>query len=340
MPVMLEDHWYIACRSRALGRKPLAVTLFDKPLVLYRGPKNRALALEDRCLHRGAPLSAGRVSEGELQCPYHGWRYNAAGELAHIPAQIEPEAGSTPPCIQAYDCMEQDGYIWVCPGESPSRARPLSFAHLGERGWTSFRMDTVFEAPVEACLENFLDCPHATFVHRYWFRAPTTEVVRSVTRTLEDGALTEYFKEPRKKSLVWSLLSRDSATLRHTDRFIAPATSRVDYEFSDGRYYIITSSCTPISAAKTRVHTVISFRYPRLGPLVRLFFEPLSRLIIKQDVDILKRQQDNLRRFQQPEFRIIEQDVLIQAIQQWRKALREGGPTPEAGIETHVDLRL
>ncbi len=85
--------------------------------------------------------------------------------------------------------------------------------------------------------------------------------------------------------------------MRHTDRFIAPATSRVDYEFSDGRYYIITSSCTPVGAHETQVYTVISFRFGRIGALVRLFFEPLSHVIIRQDTRMLRLQQANLRRF-------------------------------------------
>lgn len=337
---MLEDDWYIACESRALRRRPGAVTLFDSPVVLFRDAAGRPHALEDRCLHRGAPLSQGRVTDNALECPYHGWRYTGDGRVAEIPAAPQDSAPPADACLRSYPCLEQDGYVWVCPSGSPARDAPIPFAHLGERGWTSFRMRTRFEAPVDACLENFLDCPHATFVHRFWFRAPTAKPVKTITHTLADGASTEYFEEPREKSVIWSLLSAKHAHMRHTDRFIAPATSRVDYEFSDGRYYIITSSCTPIGAHETQVYTVISFRFGRIGALVRLFFEPLSHLIIRQDTKMLRLQQANLRRFGGPPFRVTEQDVLIRHILAWRKALREGQPPPEPGDVTHAPMRL
>jgi hypothetical protein len=69
-------------------------------------------------------------------------------------------------------------------------------------------METLFRGGVKACPENLLDCPHATHVHRYWFRSPIFRPVRAVVRTLDDGAVTEYLEEPGEKSLVWSLLSQ------------------------------------------------------------------------------------------------------------------------------------
>lgn len=337
---MLEDHWYIACRARDLGRRPLRVVLFGRPLVLFRDRASRPAALEDRCLHRGAPLSRGRLVRGEIQCPYHGWRYDRQGGITHIPARPPGEPPIAGDRLRHHACVEQDGYIWTCPGRDPARDRPHAFPHLNEAGWTSFRMDTRFHAPVEACLENFLDCPHASFVHRFWFRTPAARLTRTLTRVLDDGAVSEYQDEPREKSVVWSLLSRRRATLHHSDRFIAPATSQVEYRFSDGRHYIITSSCTPIQARETRVHTVMSFRFGAIGPLIRLLFEPLSRLIIRQDVAMLRAQQDNLARFGPRGFRIIDQDLLIRHILAWRQALQEGTAPPQTGQETHVDMCL
>lgn len=339
---MLQDYWYIACEARAVRRKPVAIRLFDQPIVIFRDAQGRPAALQDRCAHRGAPLSKGRLCDGTLECPYHGWRYDAGGQVVSIPARpdIPPE------CVQgtlvpSYACLEQDGYIWISLAQRPAQSAPLRFPYIDQPGWTSFRMNTYFPAPVEACLENFLDCPHATFVHRFWFRAPTAKPVRAVTRSLSDGAVTEYYEEPREKSLVWSLLApRAGMSMQHTDRFIAPATSRVDYLFSNGRHYVITSSCTPLSAQETRVHTVISFRFGRIGKLIRLFFQPLSRYIIRQDVKILKLQQDNIRRFTDGAFQVIEQDVLIRHIRAWRQALRSGAPPPPAGREEHVKLQL
>lgn len=268
-----------------------------------------------------------------IQCPYHGWQFDTRGQLAGIPAL---PAGEQPEIkIPNYHCTAQDGYVWVCLAEKPAQEKPLPFPNINEPGWHSFRLRTTFNAPVAQCLENFLDCPHAVYVHDSWFRSATGKSVSAVVRSLPDGAEVEYTDEPREKSLVWSLgLQKKSSSIRHTDRFIAPATSRVDYIFSDNKHYIITSSCTPVSDDKTEVFTVISYRYGKLGVFVRLFFEPLSRIIIRQDVDIMRKQRDNVRDFGGERFYNSKIDFLIPHILKWREAMAEGNQLSDnAGFE-------
>ena len=333
---MLENYWYIACRSNKLKRKPITVTIFNKPLVLFRNQHNQASALEDCCQHRNAPLSCGKVINGSIQCPYHGWRYSSDGQLVEIPYSNTLPVSS----IRNYSCCEQDGYVWVSIGQVKTGLKPYSFPHLDQAGWTSFRLDTLFTGSISACLENFLDCPHATQVHKSWFRSPTAKPVKAIVKTLDDGAVAEYFNEPREKSVIWSLLSPSGEEMKHTDRFIAPATSRVDYHFAKGRKYIISSCCTPINENTTRVHTVISFKYGLLGPLIRLFFKPLSQIIINQDVKIMQLQHNNVQRFGQSNFTVIAEDLLFKQISAWRKSIKEGTTPPKSGEETHVDMRL
>lgn len=333
-------YWQIACRSRDVRRTPVAVTLGGRALVLFRDAQRAAVALEDRCAHRNAPLSNGRVCDGRLQCRYHGWEYDAAGRVVHIPALPGAIALADAPRIAKYYTREQDGFIWVAAGDAPPAVDPYRFPHLGERGWTSFVMRTRFRSTVEACLENFLDCPHATFVHRYWFRAPTAKPVRATVRATDDGAVAEFFEEPRKKSAVWWLLAPRGGAMEHTDRFIAPSTSRVDYRFPGGLHYIISSSCTEVAEGEIDVFTVISFRWGWLGPLVRLYFEPLSRHIIRQDVDILAAQHANIERFGGPRFRSTAADLLGAHITAWRRALAANAPPPAADAPRDVEIRL
>jgi len=332
--------WQIVCRSSELGRGPAKFNVRERPVVLFRDASGKVAALEDRCAHRNAPLSIGRVCNGRLRCAYHGWEYDAEGRVAHVPALPEAAAGASGFRVARYPALEQQEFVWISFGDDPPREPPPEFPHFREPGWTSFVMKNRFRATVEACLENFLDCPHATFVHRYWFRAPTARPVRAVVRTLEDGAVAEFFEEPRKKSVVWSLLAPGGGDMQHTDRFIAPATSRVDYRFPNGLHYIISSSCTELGPADTEVYTVISFRFGRIGPLIRLYFEPLSRLIITQDVKILAAQQGNVARFGGPRFASTRADLLAPHIAAWRQALSSGKAPPPPGKEQHVEIRL
>src|SRR6266516_4108439 len=79
--------WLIACLSKELkSGSPFGVVLDEQLLVLFRDERGRPVALEDRCLHRNAPLSVGRVREGRLQCAYHGWTYDRTGAVGEAPA--------------------------------------------------------------------------------------------------------------------------------------------------------------------------------------------------------------------------------------------------------------
>jgi phenylpropionate dioxygenase-like ring-hydroxylating dioxygenase large terminal subunit len=335
---VLGPYWQIAAKARDLARKPLRAFVDEQHLVLFRTDSGEIGALEDRCAHRNAPLSQGRVCGDHLQCPYHGWKYDSRGSLVEVPA-LRDHAGRAELRVPHYRAVESQGFIWVAPSAHAGVAPPR-FPHLGERGWTSFVMRTRFQGSVEACLENFLDCPHATFVHRYWFRAPTARPVRTVVRTLEDGAVAEFFDEPRKRSLVWWLLAPRGGAMRHTDRFIQPAMSRVDYEFPSGLHYIISSSCTRRTAAETEVFTVMSFRWGWLGPLVRLYFEPLSRWIIRQDVAMLGAQQANIERFGGARFSSTRADLLGRYIHEWRASLGGRSAPPAAGQEHAQEIQL
>ena len=183
--------------------------------------------------------------------------------------------------------------------------------------------------------------PHAVYVHNSWFRAPTGKPVRALLRRNADGAQIEYENEPREKSLVWKLLQNSDTEMRHTDRFIAPATSRVDYRFSDGKHYIVTSSCTPLDKDTTEVHTVVSYKFGRLNPFIRLVFQPLSQLIIRQDVAMMKQQRDNIDRFGgRARFCNSAADLLMPEITAWRKTLAEGGTPEVAGVVREQELHL
>jgi phenylpropionate dioxygenase-like ring-hydroxylating dioxygenase large terminal subunit len=282
----------------------------------------------------------GKVAGGGLECAYHGWRYDDVGRVVEVPALPKPAATQSAYSVKRYPASEQDGFVWVSINDVNPAVTPPAFPYLTQPGWTSFTMKTLFRAPMEACLENFLDVPHATFLHRYWFRAPTAREIKARVRTLDDGVEAEFFEEPRKKSLIWWLLAPRGGAMRHTDRFIAPRTSRVDYTFPGGLHYVITSSCTPIEEYSTQVYTVISFRYPVFGWLVRLFFEPLARRIIRQDLGMLNEQYANIERFGGPSFSNTRADLLGYHIAAWRRALSTGTSPPAAGEEQDVVIRI
>ncbi|HTS38863.1 MAG TPA: aromatic ring-hydroxylating dioxygenase subunit alpha [Candidatus Solibacter sp.] len=305
----LKDYWYIAAESRELRQKPLAVAPLGERMVLFRMGDGRVAALEDRCSHRNIALSQGTVASGCVTCPYHGWSFDAAGRCVKIPSLGSCDRLPTHG-VRAYPVREQAGYIWIYPGESIPESGPFEFPHEEERNWTTFRMRTRFAATVESCLENFLDCPHTVYVHGGWFRNHDTKELSAIVRSTANSVEVEFRGEPITKSLVSQLFFPNGKELRHTDRFLMPNISRVDYDFGPDRHFIITSQCTPLSEFETDVFTVISFSFGRIAPLVRLLLEPICRKIIRQDVDILAAQTEQVRRFRGAQFSHVQTDLL------------------------------
>ncbi len=333
----LKDYWYIAAESRQLREKPLGITVFGEPIVLFRsGPE--VAALQDRCSHRNMALSAGSVASGCVTCPYHGWQFNGAGRCVRIPSL--GQSGRLPGHgVRAYPVRECAGFVWVYPGESLPDSEPFSFPHYGERGWSSFRMKTRFQAGVEACLENFLDCPHTAYVHQGWFRSHDTRSLSAVVRTNPESVEVEFRGEPITASIVSRLFFPAGGQLRHTDRFLMPNISRVDYDFGPQRHFIITSQCTPRGEFETDVYTIITFSFGRIAPLVRLLLEPICRRIIRQDVEILAAQTAQIRRFGGPQFCHVETDLLGLKIQSLRRrAERSESPVGVNDSEREISI--
>lgn len=336
----LRDFWYIACESTQLRRQPVAATIFKESMVLWRDAAGQASAALDRCAHRNVPLSAGAVRDGCVTCPYHGWRFNGAGKCTHVPSLAAGRSIPAAAKVPVFRAMEQDGYVWVCPGDGTPPERPRDFPHCGEKGWRTFRMKTRFNSSVEACLENFLDCPHTSTVHRGWFRNPDPREIAALVRRWPDSVEVEFQNEPTTGSLVSRLFYPKNSQLQHTDQFLMPNISRVVYKFDATHHFIITSQATPVNDGVTDVYTVISFCYGRLGGLVQLFFEPMSRHIIRQDVDILALHGPQIGKFGGEHYTHVETDLIGLHMQSLRRRADRGEPPPESSPEHTIQIRF
>lgn len=163
-----RDHWWPVALADDVGAAPVPVTLLDEPLVLWRDGAGAVQAFADRCPHRGARLSLGAVVEGQLQCPYHGWRFDGQGQCQRVPAL----PGFTPPADHRavrYAVTVAHGLLWVCLGE-PVADGPPPLPALPARCVLHGPFDVATSAP--RAVENFLDTAHFAFVHAGWLGDP------------------------------------------------------------------------------------------------------------------------------------------------------------------------
>lgn len=161
-----RNAWYVAAWDREVGREPLARTILDEPVVLYRTEDGRPVALEDRCCHRHMSLSLGDVVGDDLRCGYHGLRFDATGACVDVPGQstVPPGAG-----IRAYPMVERFHWIWIWTGD-PACADP---ALIPDWWWADHAewacsMPEPFHLACDYRLiaDNVLDPSHLAYVHR------------------------------------------------------------------------------------------------------------------------------------------------------------------------------
>src|SRR5207253_10246829 len=107
----LRGCWHPVGFARDLERGPLAASLLDEPLVLWRDGVGAVRAFSDLCVHRGTALSLGTVEGDEIVCPYHGWRYAASGACTAIPQLADPTRVPTKARAPRHEAVERFGLV-------------------------------------------------------------------------------------------------------------------------------------------------------------------------------------------------------------------------------------
>lgn len=165
LPLIEARLWHPVCEASALAAEPLPLRLLGQDLVLWRDAAGAPHAFIDQCPHRGARLSLGRVCEGRLTCPYHGWAFEGDGRCASIPAV----PGFKPPASHAartFAVVERHGLLWVRllqEGDDPGVPRFDAEGDARLRKVLCGPYDVAGSAP--RIVENFLDMSHFGFVH-------------------------------------------------------------------------------------------------------------------------------------------------------------------------------
>ncbi len=326
------DHWYIACASHELGSKPLARTIFDTPLVLFRSD-NGPVTLLDRCAHRNVPLSLGRVEKQHLVCGYHGWAFDGAGQCQQVPALCSEQTGKARR-VPAFATREQQGFIWVYmrPDVQPE-VQPFEFPHVDSPGYGTVRHTMDFRGTLHATLENILDVPHTAFLHRGFFRGVTRNRITVKVQRGPDRVEAEYLGEPVPTGVMGRILAPQGGTVGHYDRFIMPSVAQVEYQLGAKNHIMISSALTPIRDFETRLHAVATFRTVFPAPILKAVLTPIGKHVLKQDYDMLSKQTDAVQHFGGEQYVHTDVDVLGAHILRLLKRA-ERGEGPFADTET------
>jgi nitrite reductase/ring-hydroxylating ferredoxin subunit len=180
----LRACWHpVALEADVTADAPLAVRLLgERWLVARLG--GELVAMRDRCPHRLVPLSAGRVVGNEIECAYHGYRFDGSGRATTIPA-LDPDIPIPPKaCVETALVTVRFGLVWICLTDEPLDDI------LDDTGYRDAVNDVFVAGPFTTRVsagtltDNFLDAAHFPFLHAATFGGQDDgKPTLSVTRT-------------------------------------------------------------------------------------------------------------------------------------------------------------
>ncbi len=162
----LRHCWQPVARVQDLERGPQRVLLLGEALAVFLTEAGKPAVVADRCAHRGASLSMGKVEGESIQCPYHGWEWagenGACTRIPSLPDQSQIPARAR---IPAFPAREHWGLVWTVLEEPLGELPTMPWFDAEEWEWGH---GTPFELPVGlgVMIENFRDVAHFAFVHR------------------------------------------------------------------------------------------------------------------------------------------------------------------------------
>ncbi|WP_437575473.1 Rieske 2Fe-2S domain-containing protein [Sorangium sp. So ce887] len=168
----VEGAWYIIADAARVGKRPVTVERFGTRLVLFRDERGALVAARARCPHRGADLGLGRVVDGTIECPYHGFRFASDGRCVAIPCEGRgaiARGAADALALTRYEVREHRGFVWLFWGERPAELPPVPWFEglpADERHAHTASMD--WDVPFARAMEGMLDIHHLPFAHRPW----------------------------------------------------------------------------------------------------------------------------------------------------------------------------
>lgn len=298
--------WYAVCFEENLpeGAEPLAFSAFGHALVLWRDGSGTLRAVADRCPHRLAKLSEGRVRNGDLECQYHGWAFEgSAGACVSIPQLADGAAIPARACVPPHAVAVREGivFVWLTPGETElSRLPPPPASEDdldADRSFSvySFQIDLPYESSF--LVENLLDPAHIPVSHD---RTPGGGK-RENAQPLEMEVPAEGVSAAGFKGRYRNTRARaGGAPPGWIDvRFAAPG---IIYQRSVGGplQFGAALHCMPLAAGRSRLLFRTYFKGLPLAARLLLGLKPLwlrhlnSCKILEQDAGLIATQEDAL----------------------------------------------
>jgi phenylpropionate dioxygenase-like ring-hydroxylating dioxygenase large terminal subunit len=165
---MYINFWYPMIESAKLNSdKPELVQALGHKLALFRDGEGNAHCVSDTCVHRAGSLGLGKIRDGNIECPYHGWQFDGTGACKMIPSIGKDGKVPARAKVDAYPVQEKYGIVFAYLGDLPAEERPslMPIDEYDEDNWRANLIVYDVACNYERSIENGLDPAHNEFVH-------------------------------------------------------------------------------------------------------------------------------------------------------------------------------
>jgi phenylpropionate dioxygenase-like ring-hydroxylating dioxygenase large terminal subunit len=293
----LRDTWYYSIPGAQLKPgKMVAKQLLGEPIVFGRTLNGEIFALRDICPHRAVPLSCGNFNGAEIECAYHGWRFDTAGQCKLIPAlNANQDLDLSKFQVRRYPVQEVQGNIWIYMSEqergeiTPTHPVPVVTGFEGETYQSTLTMK--FPCFIDHAVVGLMDPSHVPFVHRaWWWRSDAilTDEIKVFDPSPYGFTMRRHRLE--RQTFFYQLIGGNADV---EIAFQLPGV-RIEQIITNTNRVANLTVITPISETETEVTTMF---YTSLAwfKVFKPILAPFVRTFLGQDRDMVAKQQIGLQ---------------------------------------------
>lgn len=323
---MIPDQWYAVLGSSEVPRdRPVGVSRMGEKLVFWRDAGGQVICQRDKCAHRGAALSKGKILDNTVECPFHGLRYDATGRCQSIPANGKNTPVPERFRVHTYPTRDEHGLIWLWWGEPRDELPPLPFFNDLQDGFTFSTLRDHWPVHYSRAIENQLDVMHLPFVHH--------NTIGRGGRTLVDGPLAT-LQDNKLQIWVYNRVEDGTSPLKPQEIPEPTRPAMLHFHFpniwqnriqDDSRIFV---AFAPIDESNTMLYVRFYQRFVRVPVLYR-FVNWLGRLgnivILRQDKRVVVTQEPKKTWLRMGEYLVQGDRPIVLYRQRREELIRETG---------------
>lgn len=296
---VLRNVWYACALSSDVKTGGMKSLILDgEPLVLARMSNNEVFAIRDICPHRGIPFSYGRMVKDQVECPYHGWKFNSQGVCTEIPSLCE---GQDLDCskikVKKYPTIEKQGLIWIFLADKDAELdqntipQPPTLPTLPLNARPQIIEHALFPCHIDHAVIGLMDPAHGPYVHQSWFwRSERSSYEKKKTFAPVKHGFQMVRHAPSKNSKMYKILGGVPST---EITFTLPSVRVEHIKVGDKNVYNLTALC-PIGPMQTMVYSLLYWDMPWLS-LIKPALKSFAHKFLYQDLDAVRKQQEGLK---------------------------------------------